>query len=109
MQPLVITTPYAAPCHHHILYLHPDPVLRRRSCRCCAARLHQVSDFGLARRLTEARSHRTTSTAGTLNHTAPELLRLGKLSPAADVYAFGIMSEWLQGADGSGRGLRGRA
>lgn len=29
---------------------------------------------------------------------APELLRYGRLSPAVDVYAFGIMSEWLLAA-----------
>lgn len=29
----------------------------------------------------------------TMSHAAPELLRYGRLSPAVDVYAFGIMSK----------------
>jgi serine/threonine protein kinase len=40
-------------------------------------------------------THRSTRTLGTVSHMAPELLRLGRMSSAADVYAFGIMSEWL--------------
>ena len=36
-------------------------------------------------------SHVDTGTYGTPNHAAPELLREGRLSPAADVFAFGIL------------------
>jgi serine/threonine protein kinase len=38
-------------------------------------------------------THRSTRTLGTVSHMAPELLRLGRMSSAADVYAFSIMSE----------------
>lgn len=43
------------------------------------------------RSLTAGQSHRSTRTLGTFNRAPPELLRLGRLSPACDVYAFGIM------------------
>lgn len=45
-------------------------------------RMAKVSDFGLSRALQAGQSHRSTRTFGTLNHTPPELLRLGRLSPA---------------------------
>jgi serine/threonine protein kinase len=45
-------------------------------------RVALVSDFGLSRALQVGQSHRSTRTFGTLNHTPPELLRLGRLSPA---------------------------
>jgi serine/threonine protein kinase len=54
----------------------------------------QVSDFGVARSMQQQRTHRTTATRGTFSHLAPELLQLGRLSSAADVYAFGMTSEW---------------
>eukprot|EP00798_Chlamydomonas_sp_ICE-L_P009856 gene9856-7747_t len=50
----------------------------------------KVADFGLSRALAEDQTHLSTRTMGTVSHMAPELLRSGKLSPAADVYAFGI-------------------
>ena len=51
----------------------------------------KVSDFGLSRALNPGATHRSTRTCGTVTHQAPELLRLGKLSAAADVYAFAIL------------------
>lgn len=54
----------------------------------------KVADLGLARCLAHHATHRTTNSCGTMSHMAPELLRYGRLSPAVDVYAFGIMSEW---------------
>ena len=56
----------------------------------CLYYCQQVADFGFARCLKKTRSHRTTAACGTFSHSAPELMRLGRLSPAADVYAFGI-------------------
>lgn len=55
-------------------------------------RVAKVADFGLSRALNAGQSHRSTRTFGTLNHAPPELLRLGRLSPAADLYAFGILA-----------------
>jgi serine/threonine protein kinase len=51
----------------------------------------KVSDFGLSRVLSAGATHRSTGTLGTITHQPPELLRLGKMSPAGDVYAFGIL------------------
>jgi len=51
----------------------------------------KVSDFGLSRVLNAGATHRSTGTLGTITHQPPELLRLGKMSPAGDVYAFGIL------------------
>lgn len=53
----------------------------------------KVTDFGLSRALQIGQTHRSTRTLGTVTHMAPELLRSGKLSAAADVYSFGIMSK----------------
>lgn len=44
-------------------------------------------------------SHLSTMRYGTVTHQPPELLVSGKLTPAADIYSFGIMSEcqgWAQ-------------
>jgi serine/threonine protein kinase len=49
----------------------------------------KVSDFGMSRSLIE--SHKTTGARGTITHMSPERLTSGRLSPAADVFAFGVM------------------
>jgi serine/threonine protein kinase len=54
----------------------------------------KVSDFGLSRALETGASFWQTQTVGTVTHAAPEQLKTGKLTPAGDVYAFGILSEW---------------
>ncbi|WIA39546.1 hypothetical protein OEZ86_005635 [Tetradesmus obliquus] len=41
--------------------------------------------------LRAGQSHCSTAAAGTITHQAPEVLCSGHLSPAADIYAFGIM------------------
>lgn len=38
-------------------------------------------------------SHLSTRRYGTVTHMPPELLVAGKLTPAADIYSFGVMSE----------------
>jgi serine/threonine protein kinase len=53
----------------------------------------KVSDFGLSSALQNGLTHRTMTHTGTISHSAPELLSSGRMSPAADVYAFGIMSD----------------
>ncbi|WIA19099.1 hypothetical protein OEZ85_003747 [Tetradesmus obliquus] len=50
----------------------------------------KVADLGLSRTIKQHETHRTTNTCGTLSHTAPELLRYGRMGMPADVYAFGI-------------------
>eukprot|EP00882_Tetradesmus_deserticola_P008537 GHRQ01009002.1.p1 GENE.GHRQ01009002.1~~GHRQ01009002.1.p1 ORF type:complete len:484 (+),score=227.41 GHRQ01009002.1:139-1452(+) len=54
----------------------------------------KVCDFGFSQCLRVDQSHCSTAAAGTLTHQAPEVLRAGHLSPAADIYAFGIIREW---------------
>lgn len=50
----------------------------------------KVADFGLARDLgINSRVH--TKTYGTITHMAPEMLEVGCLSKAADVYSFGVL------------------
>ncbi|XP_057762150.1 cysteine-rich receptor-like protein kinase 1 [Arachis stenosperma] len=51
----------------------------------------KIADFGLARFVTENRSHVTTGIAGTLGYMAPEYLLQGQLTEKADVYAFGVV------------------
>jgi serine/threonine protein kinase len=53
----------------------------------------KLTDFGLAGVLRNGVTHHTTQHLGTITHCAPEILQDGRLSPAADVYAFGIMSK----------------
>jgi hypothetical protein len=54
----------------------------------------KVCDFGFSKCLRVGQSHCSTASAGTITHQAPEVLRSGHLSPAADVYAFGIIRKW---------------
>jgi hypothetical protein len=54
----------------------------------------KVCDFGFSQCLRAGQSHCSTAAAGTITHQAPEVLRSGHLSPAADIYAFGIIREW---------------
>eukprot|EP00878_Enallax_costatus_P018623 GHUV01019614.1.p1 GENE.GHUV01019614.1~~GHUV01019614.1.p1 ORF type:complete len:911 (+),score=211.03 GHUV01019614.1:148-2880(+) len=51
----------------------------------------KLADLGLSRVIKQHQTHRTTNTVGTMSHMPPELLRYGRMSAAADVYAFGVM------------------
>ena len=58
----------------------------------------KVSDFGLSRLLPESHVQledklASDDVAGTVTHMAPELLSGDSMSAAADVYAFGILSQ----------------
>lgn len=57
----------------------------------------KISDFGLSRLLDTRSSHLHTRTHGTVMYAAPELLKDGRLTKAADVYSFGLlgMNCWL--------------
>jgi serine/threonine protein kinase len=61
----------------------------------------RLTDFGFAGVLREGVTHHSTQNLGTISHCAPEVLQSGRMSPAADVYAFAILSEcqvgWGQG------------
>lgn len=85
-----VVCPWAALAHSPTLHCTDlDPM--HTSCGCTL--YVQVSDFGLSRAMQSNQSHLSTRTTGTVTHMPPELLRDGKLCPAGDVYAFGIMSE----------------
>eukprot|EP00878_Enallax_costatus_P021947 GHUV01023262.1.p1 GENE.GHUV01023262.1~~GHUV01023262.1.p1 ORF type:complete len:315 (+),score=85.65 GHUV01023262.1:600-1544(+) len=51
----------------------------------------KIADFGLSRALAYGQSHLSTRRHGTVTHMPPEMLVAGKLTPAADVYSYGIM------------------
>ncbi|GIM04506.1 hypothetical protein Vretimale_9066 [Volvox reticuliferus] len=50
----------------------------------------KISDFGLSVRLEEDETHRSGLHQGTPYYTPTEVLLSGKLSPAADVYSYGV-------------------
>ena len=71
-------------------------------CHCVQADLRgftaKVSDFGLSKLVADSVGgvtipEDTSKASGTVTHMAPELLANGRASPAADVYAFGILSK----------------
>jgi len=74
------------------------PLPQRRYCA-------KVCDFGFSKCLRAGQSHCSTASAGTITHQAPEVLRHGHLSPAADIYAFGIIMWELLTRDRPFRGL----
>jgi serine/threonine protein kinase len=45
--------------------------------------------------INEGLTHLSTTAMGTVSHQAPELMRSGRLSKQADVFSFGVISEWL--------------
>ncbi|CAL5221171.1 g3314 [Coccomyxa viridis] len=51
----------------------------------------KLGDFGLSRVLEHNSTHVSTNTYGTVSYCAPELLKEGKLTKAADVYSFAMM------------------
>jgi eukaryotic-like serine/threonine-protein kinase len=67
----------------------PQNLLRRKDGRL------KIADFGIARALEESRLTDSGSVLGTRPYMAPEQLRDGKISPATDVYAFGVVAHEL--------------
>ncbi|GBF87403.1 hypothetical protein Rsub_00114 [Raphidocelis subcapitata] len=51
----------------------------------------KISDFGLSKALALDQTHVTTHSMGTITHMPPEMFKTGRMSPAGDVYAFGVM------------------
>ncbi|RCV40173.1 hypothetical protein SETIT_9G031000v2 [Setaria italica] len=49
----------------------------------------KLSDFGLARLYDHGSDSQTTHVIGTLGYLAPEMIKTGKATPSADVFAFG--------------------
>lgn len=53
----------------------------------------KLADFGLSRMLDLDMTHISTHTYGTISYMPPELLSQGKMTRAADVYSFGMLSK----------------
>ncbi|KAL4434239.1 hypothetical protein ABPG75_000680 [Micractinium tetrahymenae] len=64
----------------------------------------KLADFGLSRMLDGRATHVETGSYGTPTHAAPELLREGRLSPAVDVFAFGVLAWELVAGEEAYRG-----
>ncbi|WIA16604.1 hypothetical protein OEZ85_013271 [Tetradesmus obliquus] len=71
--------------------LNARNVLVRSNAAAAAGLTAKLADFGLSRALKQHQTHRTTKTCGTMSHMPPEVLKEGRMSPAMDVYAFGVM------------------
>uniref|UniRef100_A0A383VBH1 Protein kinase domain-containing protein n=1 Tax=Tetradesmus obliquus TaxID=3088 RepID=A0A383VBH1_TETOB len=71
--------------------LNARNVLVRSNAAAAAGLTAKLADFGLSRAMKQHQTHRTTKTCGTMSHMPPEVLKEGRMSPAMDVYAFGVM------------------
>ena len=65
---------------------------RRSNAEALTGCLPQIADFGMSRIMEKSADPTDTVTMGTVTHMPQELLMEGKLSPAADVYAFGALA-----------------
>lgn len=70
--------------------LKPENVLLKSDVSDSRGYICKVGDFGLSRFLA-TNTHIETFTLGTVTHMPPELLKNGILTPAADVYSFGML------------------
>ncbi|WIA37838.1 hypothetical protein OEZ86_014694 [Tetradesmus obliquus] len=69
----------------------------------------KIADLGISKAIAQHKTHRTTTNLGTITHSAPELLRSGRMSPHVDVYSFGIMMwELFTGQEAFGKLLYGQ-
>jgi serine/threonine protein kinase len=57
----------------------------------CGGTVPKISDFGMARHIGHNQSHMSNVKQGTPFYMAPEVFKDQRMSPASDVYAFGIM------------------
>ncbi|KAG2494733.1 hypothetical protein HYH03_007246 [Edaphochlamys debaryana] len=71
--------------------LKPRNVLLKGSTTDPRGFVAKVADFGLSLRLSAEETHISNAYHGTLAYMAPETLVNGHVSPASDVYSFGIM------------------
>jgi serine/threonine protein kinase len=77
----------ASPSCDPLMHWHKLSVLFSQAGRAFSAR---VADFGLSRSMGLSECI-ATQTMGTITHMPPELIREGRMSLAADVYAFGVI------------------
>jgi serine/threonine protein kinase len=71
----------------NVLLVQRDSSDATADCTCMA----KVADFGLAMQIDQTNTTTNGVFAGTVTHMAPEVLRHGRQSRAADVFAFGIL------------------
>lgn len=74
--------------------IKPGNLLLRRSDDCL-----KIADFGIARAAEDTRLTRPGKVIGTERYMAPEQLRDGKITPATDVYACGVVADEVLPAD----------
>ncbi|KAG1672491.1 hypothetical protein FOA52_002799 [Chlamydomonas sp. UWO 241] len=83
-----------AMCHLHAMnVLHSDLKARNVMLKCSGDKrgfIAKVADFGLSVKMDHMQTHLSNMFQGTMTHMAPEILLDGRVSKAADVYAFGI-------------------
>lgn len=65
----------------------------------------KVADFGLSMQMDTQATHISNVKGGTLTHMSPELMQSNQNSPAADVYAFGILMFELFGGKRAWEGM----
>lgn len=70
--------------------LKPENILLKTDASDSRGYVCKVGDFGLSRFLS-TNTHIETFTLGTVAHMPPEMLKNGILTPAADVYSFGML------------------
>lgn len=91
-QPLIEDMADALSAAHQAQVIHRDfksgnVMLVSGPNRTCAV----VTDFGLARGINDDSSRTHAGVVGTLDYMAPEQIRGEELTPAADIYAFGVV------------------
>ena len=74
--------------------IKPGNLLLRKSDDCL-----KIADFGIARAAEDTRLTRPGKVIGTERYMAPEQLRDGKITPATDVYACGVVADEVLPAD----------
>ncbi|KAG1672489.1 hypothetical protein FOA52_002797 [Chlamydomonas sp. UWO 241] len=83
-----------AMCHLHAMnVLHSDLKARNVMLKCSGDKrgfIAKVADFGMSVKMDNMQTHLSNMFQGTITHMAPEILLDGRVSKAADVYAFGI-------------------
>lgn len=80
--------------------LKPSNVLLKSAAADPRGFVAKLADFGLSRLIdVTVQTHVSTQTYGTVSYQPPEVLATGHLSPAADVYAFGLLAAELASGD----------